>query len=503
MDDTVELRRRNRMTIVAGPGGTQLSPSIQSHIQSLLTFIERKYDYTLASEGGSKFTFIERKLYCEEPYKHRLAFPIGLKPRVVKSLRQSGFNVKDNTTRIAPPAHRADAYYLDWDGLLSEFNVLDGQDKCISNVVATDYGVISSTTGWGKSHVARMLCRLFCKAKIHFVTKSATLADEIYTDLSKSIPNVGFFGRGKKIQGRVTVFIADSLHHGLGDADIVLADEVHELAAPKYSELLARYTNSRMYAFSATPTGRMDGRDIIVESLFGPIIYTVSYQESQASGRVVPITVEWLRVNQGPNVHDYKLPALKERYGIWRNQYRNNLIAQRLKHFKDDDQIMIMVKTIDHAVHLRKLLPDFTLCYAANGMDQTRINKYIRSGLLPEDEPLMTPSRLKQLREDFSANKLKKVIANYVWSTGVNFKQLNVLVRADAAASEIRDGQIPGRVCRRVEGLKESAIMIDCWDEWSTTFLGRSRSRKNNYSKRGWSQIWSDLPLVGDTNGCT
>ena len=136
-------------------------------------------------------------------------------------------------------------------------------------------------------------------------------------------------------------------------------------------------------------------------------------------------------------------------------------------------------------------------------MDQTRINKYIRSGLLPEDEPLMTPSRLKQLREDFSANKLKKVIANYVWSTGVNFKQLNVLVRADAAASEIRDGQIPGRVCRRVEGLKESAIMIDCWDEWSTTFLGRSRSRKNNYSKRGWSQIWSDLPLVGDTNGCT
>lgn len=340
------------------------------------------------------------------------------------------------------------------------------------------------------SVIIRMLCRLFHKAKIHIVTKSSVLADEIYKDVQTVIPDVGFCGGGKKRIRRVTVFIADSLHHGQGEASIVLADEVHELVAPKYASLLGMYDKARFYGFSATPTGRMDGRDAELEAIFGPVLYTLSYQEAQAMGRVVPITVEWLRVPDGPDVSRITNPYVREKYGIWRNPVRNRILAERLRAFGEDDQVLVMVKTIEHAVHLRQLLPDYTLCYAANGMDADRMDKLIAEGLLPEDEPTMTPGRIVQLRKAFADNKLKKVIANMVWSTGVNFRHLSVLARADAMGSEIRDGQIPGRVCRRIEGVKESALLIDMHDDWSQTYLRKAQSRKANYTKRGWVQTF-------------
>lgn len=109
----------------------------------------------------------------------------------------------------------------------------------------------------------------------------------------------------------------------------------------------------------------------------------------------------------------------------------------------------------------------------------------------------MTRDRMRSLRQGFAEGQVRRVIANNVWSTGVNFRNLGILVRADAAASSILDGQIPGRICRRVPGIKESALLVDVWDEWDDTFLRRSRSRRVNYTKRGWASVWADSTEKG------
>jgi hypothetical protein len=44
--------------------------------------------------------------------------------------------------------------------------------------------------------------------------------------------------------------------------------------------------------------------------------------------------------------------ALKERYGIWRFDKRNQAIADAANLFDEDEQVLITVKTIDHALHL-------------------------------------------------------------------------------------------------------------------------------------------------------
>lgn len=499
MTETVVLRREGRIVIANGPPGRRLPERAAEWVREKLTYYERKLNYEMLGDGGNPTELVERQLFHSDYKSGAVLFPIGQMGRIFRGLKEAGFQVVKTGKTLAEIDPTAQD--LNWDGLFADFTIYPGQDTCLARIVAAESGgVISATTGAGKSVIVRMLCRLFHKSTIHIVTKSAVLADEIFKDVATVIPDVGFCGGGKKKIRRVTVFIADSLHHGQGEANLVLADEVHELMAPKYAGLLGMYRRARFFGFSATPTGRMDGRDAELEGIFGPVLYTLSYQEAQAMGRVVPITVEWLRVPTGPDVSSIRNPHVREKYGIWQNQVRNRILADRVAQFAPDEQVLIMVKTIEHAVHLRQLLPDFTLCYAANGMEDDRRQRLIDDGMLPEDEPKMTPGRIVQLRKDFADNKLKKVIANMVWSTGVNFRHLAVLARADAMGSEIRDGQIPGRVCRRIEGVKESALLIDMHDDWSPGYYRKAQLRKSNYRKRGWVQtFWQ--PANRDATG--
>jgi superfamily II DNA or RNA helicase len=104
-------------------------------------------------------------------------------------------------------------------------------------------------------------------------------------------------------------------------------------------------------------------------------------------------------------------------------------------------------------------------------------------------EPPMTPSARDKMSRDFESGELKKVIATDVWSTGVDFPQLSVLIRADARASVIMDVQAPGRVVRRHDASgKDHGLVIDCMDYFDTAFMRRSTERKRTYAKQGWEQ---------------
>jgi superfamily II DNA or RNA helicase len=214
----------------------------------------------------------------------------------------------------------------------------------------------------------------------------------------------------------------------------------------------------------------------------------MSYQEAVAHGLVLPVKVEWIDVRMDKNPCEFKKETAKERHGIWRNVHRNMLIAEKANQFSDDDQVLILVRTLEHAVFLKQELPNFKLCY--DKMDSEVYNSLIKKEMLNElDEPIMTSSARDQMSKDFEAGILKKVIATDVWSTGVDFPQLSVLIRADARASEIMDVQAPGRVVRRHdESGKDHGLVIDCMDYFDQAFLRRSQERRKTYIRQGWEQ---------------
>lgn len=371
-----------------------------------------------------------------------------------------------------------------------------GQLPCVCISVAADDGLYL-TRDYTVTHNTTLIgaaALLFPEAKIHVVTKSVDVAERIVRSLRRFLPKIGMVGDGMKNWERVTVITAGSLEHSDGDADFLFADEVHQLATVNFSTTIAaRYLFSRNFGMSATPYARMDGAHAVLEPLFGPMVFDLPYQQAVELGLVVPIRVRWLpiRLKRNP-VESVKNPVMRKKHGIWTNPERNGMIAAAVADYPADYQILILVETIEHAVHLGAQLPDFTLVYST--MYPQDCAAYKRKGLLPLDYRPLSDVQKHNLRDQFEAGTLKRVIATDVWSTGVDFEQLNVLVRADARASDIVDVQGPGRVSRLYtspEGVKkEYGEVIDCIDNFDANFYRRSEGRRKSYKLLGWEQDW-------------
>lgn len=441
-------------------------------------------------------TVEKRLLYAFDGYS-RICTRIGFLPRITNLMKLMGYAT--TITDVNPVHPRPQRYTTDWDGVFADFQLRERQPEALASIVDNPFGgTICAPPGFGKSYLFRALARLYPYANILYVVSRKDVAWEIYRGLLQHFPNVGFFGDGKSRPGRTSVTLAQSMHKVDFDViDIICGDEAHELITDSYCSKLGLFNNSRNYAFTATPNDRKDGSNIRLEGFFGPLIFDMSYQEAEQLGLVVPIKVEWLDVVMEENPCGDRKDAARERAGIWRNEVRNAIIAEKARSYGPDEQVLIMVKTLDHACHLKGLLPEFTLCYSEGSADtkDMDISMYKRWGLLPDDEPVMTWERRTALKKAFSAGTLKKVIATGVWSTGVNFHPLQVLIRADGASSAIADYQLPGRVSRPYGDSKEFGIVVDCLDQFDTGYRDAARSRRRSYEQKGWVQI------MPNTNG--
>ena len=117
-------------------------------------------------------------------------------------------------------------------------------------------------------------------------------------------------------------------------------------------------------------------------------------------------------------------------------------------------------------------------------MNKASAEKFRNEGLLSGKPP--TKKEIETLQTKFSTGDEKRVIATSIWSTGVDFPELAVIIRADGGASKIKDIQMPGRVCRRAGG-KSRGILVDFADTSDVWTARRARSRLTNYESKGWT----------------
>jgi superfamily II DNA or RNA helicase len=489
---TITLCKSGNLLTVSAFGGKDALPShLKQIIEPLLCYTKKELLYGADRYDDMTGLMINKvKTQDRRCYRYdtcgRLITNFGMVYRLAKSLKEAGYELDIRETveeRVRP-----DCYDYDINKVLRYFKFRERQEECLHAILTRPCGIVHAVTGFGKLVMIAMVCLAFPHAKIDIVTRRATLVNKINNYLTRYIANVGQVGGGIRTEGRVTVYTAGSLHHSKFDADIVLADEAHELAAEKSSEHLARYRSARMFGFTASPRGRIDGTDIRLEALFGRTIFYISYQEAVELGLVVPIRVEWsdvyLKTNPCAGLEDVP----KKRWGLWQNDERNQLIANKAKTFSDDDQVLILVETIEHAVHLRKFLPDYALVYDQMETDDWR--SYIRAGLINPNEVQMTPERKEAMRVAFEKGELRKAIATKIWSVGIDPAGLTAVIRADASASEIMDIQAPGRVCRTHSASgKQVGIVCDFRDQFDTTFFNKAKRRYSHYVSMGWDNV--------------
>lgn len=440
------------------------------------------YDRREQKGGNSKeVTVTPTYLFREED--GGLIVPAGLTNIVLNTLHNCG--VETTYQNLNPPDKFEPAY--------ENVDLLrPGQEDIIASIIANDMGIIWAPTGVGKSYLIRQICKIWDKANIVICCASKDIVYQTYAELLEmfSASVVGFVGDGKNQNDRRIVCVVDKslMKVNLSKCDIFIYDEVHRAAAPKVAEVVASIQGARMYGFSASPFGRSDKADLETQAMFGPVICKVEYEEAKAQGNVVPIDV-WVMPVIGIRPEDRTTTVAMERWNIWRSSDRNAVIAEAVDWafttFGRDSQMLITVRTVEHAVYLGYQLRrmDFALVYAQmDGEDRLRWEKL---GMLPKGIHPITSDQREQMRIDFKDGKLKRAIATSVWGTGIDFPQLNILVRADGQGGTIPNTQLPGRVTRKSDG-KNVGIVIDFDDKFQKTLAGRYQRRATDYRKRGW-----------------
>ena len=113
--------------------------------------------------------------------------------------------------------------------------------------------------------------------------------------------------------------------------------------------------------------------------------------------------------------------------------------------------------------------------------------KYTKMGILdPDEHPITTRDRAAAL-DAFKAGTMPKVITT-CWKRGVDFPQLQTLIRCDGTASPIDNTQLPGRLSRLFDG-KHYGTLVDYLDEFNGTLHNRAKRRIRDYKNKGWKVI--------------
>jgi len=441
-----------------------LNDKIKKILYRELSFDYKKMEFT--PRRKPRVTIVRRNLY--KIMDNILICQKGFLDRVFRIFADNNIKVKfRDETAVTNPA----AYIPHWDNI-KDANFRPKQKECLEIISKTKYGgVIEAPPAFGKTFLISLLCALYKDAKIDIVTKRRDVCATISSFLAERLDSVGQVGGGKRNRARITVYTADSLHHSDFSADFLLADEAHELMTDRYAKLLSSYQKSRNFAFTATPDTRFDGASFRLEALFGPKLFSVTYDVAEQNNLVVPITIYWVpvRLDYNPAAGVDHFISIKRR-GIWNNYYRNQIIADiAMAAYRSGKQVLVLVETVEHLKNLSSLLPDFKVCYATG-----------TEGAMPKKDR-------EKLRKAFEQRKFLGAIATGVWAVGVSFESLEVLIRAEGTASDTDSFQKPGRVCRIHSG-KSCGIVVDFIDSFDRRLYRRSLARNRAYEKYGWKK---------------
>lgn len=398
------------------------------------------------------------------------------------------------------PAHpNPKAFETHFENLaIHRVNLRPRQDEFLAKIVGNQNGVFQATVGFGKSFLIALAALVLPYARIAVYVPWRSLLHGMADSISRYIGLVGKIGDGHRDgHTRVTVITLDSIHHTPPDIDIAFFDEAHLVCGGQHpSKIAAVYQDShaRLFTLSATPYSRFDQAHAKLELLFGRLRFKLLYPEAVRLGVVVPIAVRWVALDLDPNrIGSSRNRVVDQRLTIWDNKQRNKAIAAVVMALPQDEQVLVLVDKIEHAVCLARELSGFVLVYG--GIDAARINELRKKGMIGEDFVPLTSKQQKFYETEFRAGRLLKVIATRVWSTGIDFADLGLVVRAStSSANDIQDEQAPGRTSRITpSGEKASGHVIDFWDRWNDKLSRAAVDRSGNYRKREWNQS-GDVP---------
>jgi hypothetical protein len=472
-----------------------VTPSMEYiHVEHLRGFERHKL-----GKEDDPFLRTRRALYSFDSYG-RLTCGAGFTERLIRKFADLGLETEHRLIGKWANPPRPAILEPDWVAVDSEFEFRERQRECLQRIdeVVSCYlgGVVDAAAGFGKTELFAAICKLYPRARIAVMVPGSDLVDAVYARLIRSIPSVGLVGRKTSYGPRVTVYSADSIHkvRHPDEIDLLLVDEAHAvITSARLAKLNSHVMGAIRIGFSATTGGREDKMDARLEPTFGRTIFHLSPSEAVARELSLPVEVHWNHVGGFPNpAAGIEEDTERARLGIWQNEPRNRVIAERARTYGPDVQSLILVRSAEHAAFLQALLPDHRMVYGQSDATADTIRTWIRRGLIP---PECDPDQIEEpalTRKRFESGELKKVIATMVWKQGISAEQLRVVIWGAAGRSKIDGTQGPSRANRiSQDKTKKVAILEDFTDEFDPQFARHASARRSIYRSLGWTNIGS------------
>lgn len=507
----IVITRGGNLLEIAGPDGRAPHPFVRRVVEDNFRYTRATYQRgrdaidPVTQEHRPVATDVVSLWYADDV--GRINLGLGFQYRLANLAHL--FRWETRWVDVPPPEGlRPDRYLQDWEGMLraltrSGLGFRHRQEECLRTVADWPHSQIMAAPAFGKTFLFRLFAKLYPRARIGIITPGKDTLRGTLQDLRSFLTPLGeFVGAvygGREEWQRVTVISADSMHRIEYDdvtspkfLDTVFVDEAHAAPTRSRAPWIARLQWAMMIALSGTLHNRADNAHEELEQVFGPVRFVCTNKELHQAGSTVPARVHWLPMTRpaglGAGLRDTQLAQA----AVWYNGYRNARFASYLSSFDQaENQIMVMVRSVDHAAMFKKFAPWFTMVYGSNCVDEDRWRRLVDQGLIdPDRDPLVTPKLRDQYRERFRARDILQVVCTPIWSTGVNFEDLQILARADAMRSDIDTGQVPQRAIRLGKTVKkEHAIIVDSRDEFNKALEKRADHRKSKYTANGWRNI--------------
>lgn len=392
------------------------------------------------------------------------------------------------------------------------------QVPLVGKLIASGGGVLHAGTGAGKTRMAAAVIRAFPREELCargtctcvFACPDRDINRKNWEEFQEALPgrDIGLIMSGvpHRLSDDVVCCTLDSLENIDPDTvGILIVDEMHASASEGRAERVSAFHKAARWGVSATPTGRFDGADLVSEGLYGPVVATFSYLDGVKAGALVPITVCWLNAPEpGCGLYAYGKYATREakiRHGWTANDDACRMIADILNCTPDSWQTLCMMQFIDQMGRIHKYCEKSGYVHAET--NEAKLSGY-------PTLHAVKPKERKALYDAFRRQEIHSMLSTHVWSTGVNFEGLSVVVNAGGGGSDIIAKQVPGRASRAAEG-KDHAYIVDFMHPWDRVsqkggserpgpLLSADFSRRKAYKDLGFEQCKMnsilDLPFI-------
>ncbi len=436
-----------------------------------LAYYSDNYKYAKAYKMGKW----DGKIRFGSYYHPYFTFNTGLLVQVLNLLRKNGIDFILQDERKVPEKK--------FDHKIKK-TLRDYQEEAVEEAIKNQRGVIWTPTGSGKG---LLLTDIIAKLGVPtlVLVKSKDLLYQTMDLIMKELDlkEIGCIGAGVINPAEfVTVGMLQTLNKlrednqqtfksGMSYFECLVVDEAHAINnnAKSFVNVVDNIPAYYRYAFTATPTRNEapNATDVTLTASFGPILYSITRKELVEKGYLVDVNVvivphkKDVGMTREDYLHTEETPQQAYRAAwtdyILNDEKRAGIIKELLSRHKDE-QVLIIADSVELAEKLGK---EIEVPVVTGSTDQ-----YTRA----------------KIYHDFKKGSLKVLFASNIFSEGLDFPNLNVVIFAEPFKSPIRLIQRIGRSMRVVDG-KQASTIYDIADVNSPFFDRQFKSRQDRYDK--------------------